>query len=75
MRIENANVTDQTTIANFFNSYFLSITDSINMGNNNRTGNKIPNPISHLINNFQQTYPNMTWQNAATQEIVISLNL
>ena len=75
LRIENANVTDQTTIANFFNSYFLSITDSINMGNNNHTRNKIPNPISYLINNLQQTYPNMTWQNATTQKLLRSLNL
>jgi hypothetical protein len=52
LRINNKEVTNQNKIADISNSYFLSIADTLNSGNNKHTNIKEPNPISYLINNF-----------------------
>ena len=52
LRIDNKEITNQNTIANIFNSYFLSIAESLNSGNNTHTNTRIKDttPISYLIN-------------------------
>ena len=49
---DNKEITNQNTIANIFNSYFLSVAESLNLGNNKHTNVKEPNPISYLISSF-----------------------
>ena len=49
LRTGNKEIANQNTIANIFNSYFLSIAESLNSGNNNHTNIKEPNPVSYLI--------------------------
>jgi len=46
LRIDNKKITNQDTIANIFNSYFLSIAESLNSGNNKHTNINEPNAIS-----------------------------
>ena len=69
MRIDNKEITNQNTIANIFNSYFLSIAESLNSGNNKHTNIKDPNPISYLINSFHRPFPKISWHYASTYEI------
>ena len=52
LKIDNKKVTNQNKIANIFNSYFLSIADALNSGNNKHTNIKELNPLSYLINSF-----------------------
>ena len=49
IRIDNKEIMNQNTIANIFNSYFLSIAESLKSGNNTHTNIKDTNPISYLI--------------------------
>ena len=51
LKIDNDNVTDPSIVANLFNTYFLSITDSVNLEENKHTGQKMTNPIEYLVNN------------------------
>ena len=60
---------NQNTIANIFNSYFLSIADSLKSGNNTHTNIKDTNQISYLINSFHRPFPKMSWHYASTHEI------
>jgi len=69
LRIDNKEITNQNTIANIFNSYFLSIAESLNSGNNKHTNIKDPNPISYLINSFHRPFPKISWHYASTYEI------
>jgi len=69
LKIDNKEITNQNTVANIFNNYFLSIAESLNSGNNKQTNTKEPNPISYLINSFHQPFPKMSWHNAYTHEI------
>jgi hypothetical protein len=62
-------ITNQNTIANIFHSYFLSIAESLNSGNNKHTNIKEPNPKRYLINNFYRPFPKMCWHYAYTYEI------
>jgi len=54
LRIDNKEIANQNTVANIFNSYILSIPESLNSGNNKHNNIKEPNPISHLINSFHR---------------------
>jgi hypothetical protein len=69
LKIDNKEITNQNTVANIFNNYFLSIAESLNLGKNKQTNTKEPNPISYLINSFHQRFPKMSWHNASTHEI------
>ena len=51
LKIDNDNVTDPSIVANLFNTYFLSITNSVNLEENKHTGQKMTNPIEYLVNN------------------------
>jgi hypothetical protein len=44
LKIDNKEITNQNTVANIFNNYFLSIAKSLNSGNNKQTNTKEPNP-------------------------------
>jgi hypothetical protein len=68
-RIDNKEITNQNKIANIFNSYFLSIAESLKSGNNKHTNIKETNPISYLINSFDRPFPKVSWQYASTHEI------
>jgi len=61
LRMDNKEITNQNTIANIFNSYFSSIAESLNLGNNKHTNIKEPNPVSYLINSFHRPFPKMSW--------------
>jgi len=56
LKTDNKEITNQNTVANIFNNYFLSIAESLNSGNNKQTNTKEPNPISYLINSFHQHF-------------------
>jgi len=64
LRVDNKEITNQNTIANIFNSYFLSIAESFNSGNNKHTYIKEPNPIS-----FHHPFPKMSWHYESTYKI------
>jgi hypothetical protein len=69
LRTDNKEITNQNTIANIFNSYILSIAESLNSGNNKHTDVKEPNPVSYLINSFYRPFPKMCCHYASTYEI------
>ena len=71
LRIDNKEITNQNTIANIFNSYFLSIAESLKSGNNTHTNTRIKDttPISYLINSFHRPFPKMSWHYASNHEI------
>ena len=50
LMIDNYVIMNQNTIAETFNSYFLSIADSINTDNNKHVNTA--NPINYLSNNL-----------------------
>ena len=69
LRSDNKEITNDNTVASIFNSYFLSIAESLNLGYNKHTNIKEPNPISYLINSFHQPFPKMSQHYASTYEI------
>jgi hypothetical protein len=69
LRIDNKEITNQNTIASVFNSYFLSIAESLKSGSNEHTNIKETNPINYLINSFHRPFPKMIRQYASTHEI------
>jgi len=69
LRRDNKAITYQDTTTNICNSYFLSVAESLNSGNNKHTNIKEPNPISYLINSFHRPFPKMSWHYALTYEI------
>jgi len=74
LKIDNKEITNQNTVANIFNNYFLPIAKSLNSGNNKQTNTTEPNPVSCLINSFYQPFPKMSWHNASTHEIEKIIN-
>jgi hypothetical protein len=64
--LDNNIITDQNQIANIFNTYFLSIADSIN--SNNKHVNTT-NPINYLTNSFRTHFTKISWQYASTYEV------
>ena len=52
LKTDNKEITNENSIINIFNSYYSSIAESLNLGNNKHTNIKEPNPISYLINSF-----------------------
>jgi hypothetical protein len=69
LRTDNKEITNQNSTANIFNSYFLSIAESLNSGNNKHTNIKESNPINYLINSFHRPFPKMSWHYTSTYEI------
>jgi hypothetical protein len=69
LRIDNKEITNQNTIANIFNSYFLSNAELLIPGNNEHTNIKETNPISYLINSSHWSFPKLSCQYASTHEI------
>jgi hypothetical protein len=67
--MDNNELTNQPTIANLFNSYFLSIAESLNLGNNKHLNIQESNLISFLINSFYRPFPKLSWHYASTYEI------
>jgi len=67
--IDNKVLTNQNKIANIFNSYFLSIKDSINANNNKHINSHMINPINYLANNFRRPFTKISWQSASTYKI------
>jgi len=62
-------IANQHKIANLFNSYFLSVADSIN-GNMNKDVNlTMNNPISYLFKYYKKLFDKINWQYASTYEI------
>jgi hypothetical protein len=68
LRIDDKEI-NQNTIANIFNSYFLSIAESLKSGDNKHTNLKEINPISYLINSFHRPFPKVSWPYASTHEV------
>ena len=52
LKTDNKEITNENSIINIFNSYYSSIAESLNLGNNKHTNIKEPNPLSYLINSF-----------------------
>ena len=69
LRTNNIEITNQNTIAKIFNSYFLSIVESLKSGNDAHTNINDTNQISYLINSFHRPFPKTSWQYASTHEI------
>jgi len=71
LRINDPMVNNSQEIAYAFNDYFSSVADTII--NNIRMGkDERKDDISHssyLINNFNNTFPNINWKQASTHEI------
>ena len=69
LKIDNKEITDKNSNANIFNSYFLSIAESLTSGNNKHTNIKEPNPIHYLINKLHRPFPKMSSHYASTYDI------
>jgi hypothetical protein len=63
---ENRQVRSQKEIANIFNKYFLSVTDSIGLNNNKHVS---ANPTTYLRNKFSRPFMNIKWKYTNTQEM------
>ena len=66
---DNNVIMNQNKIANTFNSYFLSIVDSVNSDNNKYINTIITNKITYLSNSFRRPFTKMSWQYTSTYEI------
>jgi hypothetical protein len=67
--LDNNVITDQNQIANIFNTYFLSIADSVNSNNNKHVNTNLTNPINYLTNSFRKPFTKISWQYASTYEV------
>jgi hypothetical protein len=59
-------IMDHKQIVNIFNTYFLSIADSLNSNNNKHVNTNPTNPINYLTNNFRTPFTKISWQYAST---------
>ena len=71
MEIEGKLTTHHQTIAEKFNTYYISAAD---ITNNNQAKNTIDDshkedPLNYLYSAFQQSFPNITLKNTTTGEI------
>jgi hypothetical protein len=70
LKLDDKLIANQHKIANLFNSYFLSVADSIN-GNMNKDINlTMNNPISYLFKYYKKPFAKINWQYASTYEIL-----
>jgi hypothetical protein len=69
MIVDNKVIMNKNKIADTFNTYFLSIADSIISGNNNYISPNSCNPINCLVNTFGRPFTKINWQYASTYEI------
>ena len=72
MEIEGKLTTHRQTIAEKFNTYYISVADNIT--NNNQTKNTIDNsnkkdPLSYLYSPFQQSFTSIKLKSTTTGEI------
>jgi len=69
LKLDDKLIANQHKIANLFNSYFLSVADSVN-GNMNKDVNlTMNNPISYLFKCYKIPFAKINWQYASTYEI------
>ena len=62
-------ITNQKEIANLFNNYFLSVTDSINVDNNKAKNSSMFNPINYLFKYYGKPFATLNWHCTSTYEI------
>ena len=74
--IKSLNINDTKTnvpheIANKFNDYFLTVTDTVrgNIKKENNDPRDNMNPSNYFINKFNSTFPIIKWNYATTYEI------
>ena len=73
---EDKIITNQKTIAELFNTYFLSTACKIYAANNKHTKSNRGNSINYLFNYYDTPFPKIKWQYASTYEtekIIMSL--
>ena len=66
---EDKIITNQKTIADLFNNYFLSIADETLADMNKHTKANRCNSVDLLFNYYDKPFPKIKWQCASTHEI------
>jgi hypothetical protein len=56
---ENRQVMSRKEIADIFNKYFLSVTDSVGLNNNKHVSD---DPTTYLRNTFSRPFTNIKWK-------------
>ena len=65
----NRLITNQTTIANLFSNYFLSIADLTKIENTKDVNTYIQNSLKYLRMCINNPFDNITWKYVSTQEV------
>jgi len=73
LKVEGKEITDQQTIAETFNEYFIAIAENVKRQSKNNFNNNDNDPMvsqTHFMEQaFTNTYPNMEWKCTTTEEI------
>ena len=64
--LNNKRITNQHKIANIFNSYFISVADSIKEDRSDKVTASSVNPINYLLKYFNKPFSKMNWQYTST---------
>ena len=64
--LNNKTITNQHKIANIFNSYFISVADSIKEDRSDKVTASSVNPINYLLKYYTELFSKMNWQYTST---------
>ena len=67
--LNNKRITNQHKIANIFNSYFISVADSIKEDRSDKVTASSVNPINYLLKYYTELFSKMNWQYTSTYKI------
>jgi hypothetical protein len=67
--LNNKTTTNQQKISNIFNSYFISVADSVKDDKSNNATSNMVDPIIYLFRYYNKPFSKMNWQYTSTYEI------
>jgi hypothetical protein len=69
LELDDKLIANQHKISNLFNSYFLSVAESIYGNRNKETNSTMNNPISYLFQHYKKPFTKIDWKYVSTYEI------
>jgi len=69
LKLDNKLIANQHKIANLFNSYFLSVSESIKGNRNKEVNSTMNNPINCIFKHYKKPFTKIDWKYVSTYGI------
>lgn len=69
IKLDNKIIANQHKIVNLFNSYFLSVSESIKDNRKYKLNSSTNNPINYLLKHYKKPFPKIDWTYVSTYEM------